>query len=79
MCTIKLFTLSELLRENLNCNHIEALLDYENVSFDTLYIDYLVEPHDFFDLNRDMYMFEINNALLKCDVEVGEHVLIKKW
>lgn len=77
MCTIKLFTLSELLGENLNCNHIEALLDYENVSFDTLYIDYLVEPHDFFDLNKDM--FEINNALLKCDVEVGEHVLIKKW
>lgn len=79
MRTIKLFTFSELLGKKLDWNHINALLDYTNLPYSTSYISYIVKSDDFFNTDRNIAMFEINNALLKSGVEEGEEVLISKW
>ena len=66
MRTIKLFTFSELLGEKLDWNHINALLDYTNLPYYTSYISYIVKSDDFFDTDKNIAMFEINNALVNC-------------
>lgn len=77
MCLIKLFTFRELLGKKLDWNHIDSLLDYTNLPYSTSYILYIVKSDNFFDKDKNIDMFEINNALLKSGAEEGEEVFIR--